>query len=238
MASQYSIDIHSVEINGYNTWDEWHLIPESRPIIEMPQRRTQIVDIPTIDGVIDISESLTGYPVFQNRTGSLSFYVMHEYYTNGMTWKDMHNRIVTHLHGRKLRMRLMDDPDFYYEGYFSMDSWTTDADPGHSRVKISYDLHPYKRKLVETTISVPVSGTRDVALSTLQPANPTMRASVTAGESITCTGPTYGGANKTVTLTATDTTYNDIFATEFINDGILTFNGYGTVDIRYTEGRL
>ena len=70
----------SIAFNGINTWDTWWLIPSSRPVINPPGFKSNYIEIPGMDGSIDISTVLTGgYPTYSNRTGSIEYYVMREY---------------------------------------------------------------------------------------------------------------------------------------------------------------
>ena len=70
---------HSITIGGKNTWDDWRLVPASRPVFNPPAQKVKTLEIPGGDGVIDLSQSLTGYPVYQNRTGSIEFIVMNDF---------------------------------------------------------------------------------------------------------------------------------------------------------------
>lgn len=71
----HSITFDFGEKNKKNTWDDWHLVSTSRPVFNPPAQKVKTIDIPGGDGVIDLSQALTGYPVFQNRTGSFEFIV-------------------------------------------------------------------------------------------------------------------------------------------------------------------
>ena len=70
---------HSITFGDKNTWDDWHLIPSSRPLFNPPTPKTKYQDIPGANGKLDLSEALTGYPVYDNRIGSFEFYVMNGY---------------------------------------------------------------------------------------------------------------------------------------------------------------
>lgn len=70
---------HSVTFGDKNTWDDWRLVPASRPVFNPPAQKVKTLEIPGGDGVIDLSQSLTGYPVYQNRTGSIEFIVMNDF---------------------------------------------------------------------------------------------------------------------------------------------------------------
>lgn len=136
---------HSIDFGDKNTWESWHLVPTSRPVVAPPKQKTKTVDIPGGSGIVDLSESLTGYPVYSNRTGSFEFIVLNDFYEQvkyDTPWHEIYTDIMNHLHGRTMKMILEDDPDYYYEGRFAVDQWNSDK--WHSKITISYDVGPYK----------------------------------------------------------------------------------------------
>lgn len=126
---------------GVNTWDDWHLIPTERPSIASPGVSTSFVEIPGRDGAIDMTTFLTGRPVYGERQGSFDFYVDndHEY------WETIRMKIMNFLHGQRMRIVLEDDPDYYWEGRFVVDSWKSEA--ARSRISINYQVGPYKKRI-------------------------------------------------------------------------------------------
>lgn len=129
---------HSITFGDKNTWDDWHLVPSSRPVFNPPSLKRKILDIPGADGSIDLSESLTGYPVYENREGSLEFIVMNGY----KEWYQTYSDIMDYLHGRTMRAILEDDKEYFYEGRFTINEWKSSKD--WSRIVIDYSLGPYK----------------------------------------------------------------------------------------------
>lgn len=122
-----------------NTWDDWHLVPTSRPLFAMPERKNHVIDIPGMDGSLDFSESLTLYPVYKNRKGTIEFYVMNGY----QDWHELYSEIANYFaRFPKLRAYMEEDPDNYYEGRFTLKEWKSEKD--YSRVVIEYDVGPYK----------------------------------------------------------------------------------------------
>lgn len=119
-----------------NTWDDWHLIPSSRPVIAPPQERTNFVTVGGRDGVLDFSQTLSGRPVFDNRSGSIEFYVENDYWD----WETAYTTICETLQGKRIKMALEDNPSHYYEGLLYVDKWTSDK--GHSKISLKYNLHP------------------------------------------------------------------------------------------------
>lgn len=131
---------HSITFGNKNTWDDWHLIPSTRPVFNPPETKTHYVDIPGANGQIDLTESLTGYPVYENRTGSIEFYVANGY----EDWSILYSKIMNYLHGKRMRATLEDDRYFYYEGRFEVNKWTSDK--WYSKITIDYDVYPYKKE--------------------------------------------------------------------------------------------
>ena len=129
---------HSVTFGDKNTWDDWHLVPQSRPVLLPPDVKTNYVDVPGADGHLDLTEALTGEPLYKTRTGSIQFYVMNGY----QPWEELYSAIMNYLHGQKMRVILEDDPGFYYEGRFNVNTWRSEK--YRSEIVIDYNISPYK----------------------------------------------------------------------------------------------
>lgn len=143
--SKESKQYHSVIFGEKNSWDDWHLIPTSRPVFNPPKPKLKTVDVPGGDGLLDVSELLTGYPVYENRTGSIEFMVHNGY----EEWQVAYSNIMDYLHGQRLRAVLEDDPDYFYEGRYSVNIWKSDK--AYSLITIDYSVNPYKQSVLSTT---------------------------------------------------------------------------------------
>lgn len=135
---------HSITFGDKNTWDNWHIVPSSRPVFNPPKQKKNTLDIQGGNGIIDLSESLTGYPVYNNREGSFEFIVMNDY----KPWQETYSDICDYIHGRKMKAVLEDDPHYYYEGRFSVNDWKSDKD--WSKITIDYNVSPYKTRKVDS----------------------------------------------------------------------------------------
>lgn len=133
---------HSITIGDKNTWDDWHLIATSRPVVNPPTVKTSYVDLPGGDGVLDLTEVLAGRPTYNNRTGSWTFYVMNGF----QDWHELYSNIMVYLQGREYDVILEDDPGYRYHGRFQVDRWQ--SDPTWSKIVISYNLGPYKKDVI------------------------------------------------------------------------------------------
>lgn len=135
---------HSITIGERNTWSDWHLIPASRPVVNPPPVKTNMIEIPGADGTLDLTESMAGRATFGDRTGSWTFYV-----ENGhATWSSVYSSVMGYLHGKQLTCVLEDDPLFYYEGRFSVNQWLSES--WNSKIVINYEVGPYKMYSLDT----------------------------------------------------------------------------------------
>lgn len=240
MSTEQAKKYHSITIGEKNTWDDWHLVPTSRPLVTPPNVNTSYVNIPGSSGSLDLTEALTGYPTYANRTGSWEFLVLNGY----GEWYARYSDIMGYLHGKKFRAILDDDPNYYYEGRFSVSSWASNKD--WSRITINYNVGPYKIEvhgidenwlwdtfnfetdMVHAYKDIEVSDNTDVTIY-----NDVMRVRPT----IICSIPmTVSFLGKTYQLAAGNNSVREIVFSEGTN--VLTFNGSGTVTIQMHGGRF
>ena len=121
-----------------NTWDNWHLIPSSRPVIVQPTAVYKYIDIPGRDGQLDTTDYLIGRPTYSDRKGTFEFIV-----ANGFEpWFERRNKIAAFLNGRKMKVFLEDEPQYYYYGRFIFKEWRSEAN--FSKVTIEYQVDPYR----------------------------------------------------------------------------------------------
>ena len=148
---------HSISIYNRNTWSSWHLIPTSRPVVNPPEVKTKYVDIPGANGSLDYTEALDGVK-YGNRTGSWEFMVANGY----AEWSVLYQEIMNYIHGKYLKVVLMDDPNYYYVGRLSINQWKSDQ--RYSTITIDYNFSPYKTPLRDTggdVMPTPVPGQED-----------------------------------------------------------------------------
>lgn len=233
---------HSITFGDKNTWDDWHLVPSSRPVIAPPDVKSKTVDIPGADGELNLTDLLNGRPTYQNRTGSIEFIVVNDYWD----WDVAYSTIMNYLQGKSMKMVLEDDPAYYYEGRFAVSEWRSDK--SWSLITIDYNVYPYKKDLsatdedwlwdsfdFETQIiqnglkNLTVDGTLTVTVEgSPQPVAPVIIVSAPMTLS-------FNGIEKSMDK-AGDYKYGDIIFREGTNR--ITFRGNGTVSISYRGGRL
>lgn len=152
--SIYSISFglasRSTDINSefwWNTWEDWHMVPTSRPLINAPKTRTQYVQVPGRDGPLDYSEAIDGIH-FDIYTGSWEFMVLHEFNNNiGLTWPFVYSEIMNALHGRELQVVLTERPTVAYTGRIFVEN--PRSEDHYTLVTLKYELDPTEHSLDE-----------------------------------------------------------------------------------------
>ena len=77
---------HKINFNGINvgsgttrhSYLDWFLVPKERPSIDKAPLKEHYIDIPGTNGGLDLSESLTGFPLYDYIEGEIEFIVMND----------------------------------------------------------------------------------------------------------------------------------------------------------------
>lgn len=240
----------------FNTWDDWRLIPTSRPVVAPPSQKTNYVDIPGANGSLDLSTALTGIPVFENRSGSFEFALPDA----DKDWAGMYSYIANFLHGRRLKMVLEDDPAYYYVGRFSISDWTSDEN--YTSVSIDYELEPLKNDIynnadewlwnpfdfinqvtrdIENINITSTNKTITINDPTSYPSIPTIVVNSMTSSTMTVAfdGEFYSGTydlNVGENIIPQIIIYKKVLKKTTTNYNVLTFTGTGNVSVKY-KGR-
>lgn len=233
--------------NGVDTFDDWRLVPESRPLISPPEVKTEYIEVPGADGALDYTEALAGIK-YKNREGSWTFYVLNEIapvHGPFMKWNDLYSLILRTIHGKRKRVWLESDLDYYYTGRIFVDQWNSDKD--YSKITLKYNLDPWKYpmnttatydwlwdEMCSTRNYVIYYGKFDVGGTMYRNLiNPTEE---TIAPSFYCTSDiTVIFDSNTYTLNAGTTT--NVFRIA-PGDNLMKFEGNGQVTVDYSTGRI
>lgn len=247
--------IDSKDESTVNTWDTWHMLPTSRPIVSPPEVKTEYVTIPGMSGFLDYTETLSGTVVYGARKGSWEFMLLN--YQDGYPqdeWARQYSSILASLHGIKKRVILRDDdPAYYYEGRIEVNNWKSDKE--HSLVTINYMLDPYKNPTVTTEedewkwdslfgISKIIYGSFDVMGSKYRTLinSSTDEITVKTESSVQMTAYYYSSESSDVVTNAIiiPAGITDSNSNLRIKPGRtkIRFDGYGHIKLYYGEGRI
>ena len=143
--------------NEKSAYDDWNIVL-TKAEIPLPTAKTSTVNIKGSDGVLDLSEVLTGDIVYNNRTIKLTFEMMDD-----TDYYNLISEISNYLHGKRITVNLTNDEDYYYVGRASINSWECVKRKG--KIVVTVDCDPYKYAVVETMRTITVSGqTKTVTL--------------------------------------------------------------------------
>nr|DAJ13502.1 MAG TPA: distal tail protein [Siphoviridae sp. ctqtA1] len=130
-----------VKFGEYHTYDEWRL-RLTKITIGLPEPKTVLIEIPGGDGVLDLSESLTGKMQYNTRKLEFEFDARDCKYAD---WLDLISNIAGKIHGKRMRITLDTDPCYYYDGTIEIS--TSKSNEVSAKVVISANCQPYKMEL-------------------------------------------------------------------------------------------
>lgn len=203
------------------------------------QVQTKTVDIFGLNGQLDLSEAVTGYPLYKNATHKLTFDFKDGDYD---TWVARSSALKGKLHGRRLPVVLGNDT-YYYDARIAVD--TSKINQHYSQIVVTLDAKPYKLALktslddwewdnfnFETDVvreygNISVPGEL-VVIGDVMPAGCVFDC---PDEGVTVT---YEGVS--CALPKGRSTVPDILITE--GEHTMAFTGSGIVSVEYRGGRL
>ena len=154
--------MNTIRFDELDSYRDLHLILESKTIAA-PSPKTATTDIPGGDGVLDFTEYF-GEVNYNNRklTFEFSTIVPKKYFL------ELFSRVQNKLHGKRMKIVLSDDPEFYYYGRVTINEWKSNKRIG--KMTIEVDAEPYKYKQVMTVISDVLTSTKNIVCFNLNKA--------------------------------------------------------------------
>ncbi len=146
-----------VSFGDFHSYRDFSLIL-SQKIIGTPSPKTETIDIPGGDGVLDLTEFF-GETKYNNRNLSFEFSSI----VPQSDFMNQFSHIQDALHGQKMQIVLDDAPEWYYIGRISVSEWKAEKAVG--KLTIDCDCEPYRAKLSETVVTKTVNGPQTVILT-------------------------------------------------------------------------
>lgn len=131
-------------LHSYNDFGMWLAL---RPDYGKPAPKTNTVDVPGMDGVLDMTEANSGEVKYSNRTLTFTFAKKIDLKDQ----EDFKTQVRAALHGKYIKQIIPDEtPDWYYSGraevtFAKLSSWKL-------RCVITVDAAPYAMKVDETIV--------------------------------------------------------------------------------------
>lgn len=229
-------------INGKHTYRDYGLYVINNNPVAPPEVRTQYLTIPGRNGDVDLTDALTGGPVYGKRMITLQL--------NGKKpsadWDGFISDFLNEVHGKLVTVIFDDDPDYFYLGRASVQADYTKGNEVASFTLV-VEADPFKRSVDGVTSSwlwdpysltdgavrcydnMVIHGTADVVK--------------VLGDETGQTPVFY--ASCPMTMTFGGTTYNLVRGRNYFSGinlasgyNTFAFNGFGTVTIRFGEAIL
>lgn len=209
-----------VTFGSYHSYDDFNLFL-SQKRIGSPSPKTEYVDIPGGDGVLDLTDFF-GETKYNNR--QLSF----DFSTNvpQSQFMELFSAIQDAIHGKKMNIVIDEDSGWYYTGRITVSEWKADKTIG--MITVDCDCEPYKMKIDETVITKSVSGATSITLAN---SRKTVVPKVTLDSEMTIAFGQYSGTFSAGTY---------IIPSMRLKEGnnTLTVTGSGTITFTYREGGM
>lgn len=221
-----------------HSYKDFGLILTSKTV-NLPDLKTETQDVPGMDGELDLTDAITDDVKFKNRKLSFTFTVIDPVKQFFIVLSEVTN----FLHGKRLRVVMDDDKNFYYEGRCKVNQFKTDKRT--ATIIIDCDVEPFKTEInsagepwIWDTFSF-VDGiiyVNEVKVSGSATINLINRRKIVS-PTFTCTSAiTVSFNSSTYSIPKGTTTVLDIRLQE--GDNYVTFRGTGTVTIQYKGGSL
>lgn len=212
-------------LDKYNTWYDWRLVLTAKDVTP-PEPKTMYVDIEGMNGTLDLSESLTGGTVYNDRT------VTAEFWTCEGSRKDrsaLLKDIVTALHGKKIRIVEPDDPDHFFLGRVRI-TGVRNIVP-YAEFTLQAVCEPWRYAINDTERTVVVDGSSDIKAVIRNNGVKTVVPTITVKGEVAIT---YGGI-KTELIAGS---YKMPSLKLYHGVNVVTVSGEGSVTFVYKEADL
>lgn len=222
-----------------HSYRDYELLPKTEMVVQPPSLREIYVEIPGADGELDLSEVLIGRPLYDGREAKFEFLLI-----NRERWRWVYSRLMGDVHGKRMRIVLDDDSNYYYAGRVKVNSF--ESSPNLATIVVNAHLDPYKKSLIanserwlwdpfnfETDVArdyseLVVNGSLKVTvIGSRMPVAPVLK--VSSDMTVLYNGVSYQlttGSNRIVGMVLVDEEYE------------MTFTGNGTVTIQFEVGSL
>lgn len=134
-------------VNNVDLTETYRIILLDGYTLEPPSPKTYTVDIPGGNGVIDLTEALTGDVAYENRNQEFTFALIYP-----EDFEAVKTKLSNFLHGQSYDYKMTMDPEYTYHGRFTVSSYehAMCANGILGQIKINIDANPYKTKESKT----------------------------------------------------------------------------------------
>lgn len=206
-------------VGGVDLTTTYRMVLIDGYVLSPPEPKTYMVDIPGGNGVIDLTDSLTGDVLFSTRHQEFTFKLMFP-----EDFEKVKTQVSNFLHGKEFDYKITMDPAYTYHGRFSITSYSHEMyDEGKlGEIVISITAEPYKMLETKTYVLDAPGGRWFTFLSGRKPVRPIIETNY----------PTLiRWKDKVVELGIGTYRLNDVLFTEGSN--LIYINTYKVYDTRW-----
>lgn len=143
----------NITFDNKKSFDDYGLILSNKNITT-PSTKTKTVEVLGGDGVLDVTEFF-GEPKFKNRNLTFKFTKV----LNNTEFNSFWSTLQNDFHGKKFKITLDEDPNFYYVGRISL---SYASNKNIHAFTFACDCEPYKLKKNKTNYTIGGSGTANL----------------------------------------------------------------------------
>lgn len=208
-------------VNNIDLTNEFKMVLSDGYTLEPPEPKTYTIDIPGGNGKLDLTETLIGDTLYDNRTQEFTFYVIHP-----DSFEKVKTKVSNFLHGKSYDYHMTMDPDYTYHGRFKVTGYSHGAYSSGivGIIKVSIDANPYKMKPKQVFKVNAVGG----VISYLPSGRMRVRPDI---EVDSLTKIIYN--NKLLVLPQGSWVINDLLFTEGVNE--VYFNSYDIINLQWKD---
>ena len=212
--------MYGVTFGDKHTIDDYGLVMTDYDTGQ-PEPKRFLVDVPGKNGTLDLTGQLTPNIAYGNRQLQFAFV----WRSRPEDFEEELKAIVNDLHGKRMHVILDSDPDYYYDGFVTVESKSFSGRE-KGAVVISVDADPFKREIYQTVKQRTGNGTLTCYCDRME-VTPTIENSAAA---------TIVFGNLSVSLSAGTHVVSSIVFSE--GENTLTITCTGTTKVTYRNGRL
>lgn len=217
-----------VFFDGKDTYTEYGLLLASKSI-SLPKVRTNMIDVPGRDGLLDASDVLTGEVTYMNRTITLKLIGVDT--VSGKKWPATISDFCNKVHGKRVKVTFPEDTTHYYSGRCSVGK--VGLVKMMQTIPVTVDCDPWKYKNSKTAVSRDDLGTAYKQLSLPNESRPVIPSITVAQDTTLLWG------SRTINISAGDHILPDIRLAAGSNTlKAKVASGTGSITVTYQEASL
>lgn len=215
-------------IGDHNTYTDWGLALYDA-VVGTPKVKTHYLDLPLENGVIDLSEAVTGRPSYGTREIRL---YLGKKDNSPKGWMAVSSEVIRAIHGKKLKITLSFDSDYYYMGRVSCEE-IEKISYRRSTFLLTATCEPYKYAHALSAAEIISDGTQS---GTITNAGDQIVCPVLTATAAGMTVAVNGGAAYSIPAANTGTVIPELLLLPGANT--VAIAGTGTLSVSWREGRL